>query len=49
MKKELFIEFLKENKWVLKFGRSIKSRVIFLMSKMFGLKFTSKIITKIKG
>lgn len=42
-------EFLKENKWVLKFGRSIKSRVIFLMSKMFGLKFTSKIITKIKG
>lgn len=41
--------YLKNNKWVLKYSNNLNGRVIFLLSKILGLRLTSKIIKKIKG
>jgi len=40
--------FLKEYKWILKYGKSSKVRMIFFISKFLGIKNTSKIISFIK-
>ena len=43
------LQFLRENKWVLKFGRNVKGRIIYCLAKIFGIKKTAIIINKIKG
>lgn len=42
-------EFLKVNKWLLKFSNSKRGKIINLLANLVGLDLTSKIIVKIKG
>lgn len=41
-------DFCKKNIWVLRFGKSIKSRIINAMMKILGYKITSKILLRVK-
>lgn len=42
-------QFLTYNKWVLRFGRNIKGKIIYRLSQLLGVKQAARIINKIKG
>lgn len=47
--KEKALDFLKEYKWVLRYGRSKRTKIIRFLSIFFGLKCTSKILLMLRG